>query len=237
LGSFAPRCGRITEHTSNLRNDLADFTILNVDPGKAPPTVDLRLDRRTPVWSPKDDPDANKAKNLQGIYSLEGDTLKLFLGGDENVRPKAFPQKEKQGVMTLKRAKGQKGKEDMPAQARTIKPSRNLITGTIDGEAEEKLSPPNGFITRKEDFERLWKAWLLADKVPEVDFKTHLVVVATSREGPIKGAALIDEGEAGVMRIRVELERKSEGKALRVLIAVFPRAGIKTIEGRAITDK
>ena len=123
------------------------------------------------------------------------------------------------------------------AQGQTIKPSGILITGLVDGEEVEKLMPPNGFITKKGDFDKLWKAWLLEEKVPDVDFKTSLVVVATSRKGPIKAAALVDEKKTGDMKIKVELERQTEGTALQVLIAVFPRAGIKTIEGKAIADK
>src|SRR5262245_20959861 len=86
---------------------------------------------------------------------------------------------------------GKKGKDDQAAQAKSIKPSKNLITGVVDGKEEEKLSPPNGFITKKEDFDQLWKVWLLDDKAPEVDFETRLVVVATSRKGPIKAAVLV----------------------------------------------
>jgi hypothetical protein len=123
------------------------------------------------------------------------------------------------------------------AQGQTIKPSRTLITGLVSGEEVEKLMPPNGFITKKDDFDKLWKAWLLEEKVPEVDFKTSLVVVATSRKGPIKAAVLVDEKKTGDMKIRVELERQTEGTDLQVLIAVFPRAGIRTIEGKAIADK
>lgn len=122
-------------------------------------------------------------------------------------------------------------------QGQTIKPSRILITGLVSGEEVEKLTPPNGFITKKGDFDKLWKAWLLEDKVPGVDFKTSLVVVATSRKGPIKAAVLADEKRTGDMKIKVELERQTEGTDLQVLIAVFPRAGIKTIEGKAIADK
>jgi hypothetical protein len=123
------------------------------------------------------------------------------------------------------------------AQGQTIKPSKNLISGLVDGEELEKLRPPHGFITTKADFEKLWKAWLLDENVPEVDFKSDLVVVATSREGPIKEALLIDAKETGDMKLKVELERKAKGKGLQVLIAVFPRAGIKTIDGKAIADK
>ena len=87
---------------------------------------------------------------------------------------------------------------------------------------------------KKDEFDKLWKAWLLVGQVPEVDFKTSLIVVATSRKGPIKAAVLVDEKKTGDMKIKVELERQTEGTALQVLIAVFPRAGIKTIEGKAI---
>ena len=123
------------------------------------------------------------------------------------------------------------------AQGQTIKPSRNLITGLVAGEEVEKLTPPNGFITKKGDFDKLWKAWLLGEKVPRVDFKTSQVVVAPSRKGPIKTAVLVDEKKTGDMKIKVELERQTKGTGLQVLIAVFPRAGIKTIEGTAIADE
>jgi RNA polymerase sigma factor (sigma-70 family) len=219
---------------------LADFTILKSDQSKTPQTIDLRLDKRTPIWSPKEDPDAIKPKDpMQAIFSLEGDALKLYFGKDEKVPPEAFPKKEKQGIITLTRTKQQKGREDKPAQGKTINPSKNLITGIVLAEEEVKLGPPNGFISKKEDFDKLWKVWQLGDKVPVVDFKTHLVVVVTSKEGPIKSAALFNEKNTGAMKIKVELDRKinNDGKAIAVHIAVFPRAGVTSIEGRAIADK
>src|SRR5262249_31312317 len=159
----------------------AEFTIIKVDPGKSPATIDLRFDKAIDNrgLQPK------LGATIPGIYRLEGDTLKVFVGEDENDRPKAFPEKAKQGRMTLKRVKEHSGKEDKPAQAQIIKPSGNLITGLVDGGDVEKLSPAHGFIIRQEDLDKLRKAWLLEEKVPKVDFKTDLVVVATSREGPI----------------------------------------------------
>ena len=56
------------------------------------------------------------------------------------------------------------------AQGQTIRPSKNLITGLVDGEEVEKLKPPSGFLTKQEDFAKLWKAWLLEEQVPKVDF-------------------------------------------------------------------
>src|SRR5262249_37431977 len=89
----------------------AEFTI-KLDPGKSPPAIDLRLDKaiEIPGLQPK------LGATIPGIYRLEGDTLELFVGEDENARPKAFPEKEKQGVVTLRRVKEQKGKEGSPAE-------------------------------------------------------------------------------------------------------------------------
>jgi RNA polymerase sigma factor (sigma-70 family) len=85
-----------------------EFTILKLDPGKSPPTIDLRLDKALEIQGLK----PKIGTTVPGIYSVEGDTLKLFF--DEDGRPKAFPEKEKQGVVTLKRAAAQKGKEEKP---------------------------------------------------------------------------------------------------------------------------
>jgi hypothetical protein len=38
-------------------------------------------------------------------------------------------------------------------------------------------------------------------------------------------------------RVPNNLLQQTEGTGLQVLIAVFPRAGIKTIEGKVIADK
>jgi RNA polymerase sigma factor (sigma-70 family) len=85
----------------------AEFTILKVGTGKSPATIDLRLDKAIEVQGLK----PKTGATLPGIYSLKGDTLKLFL--DEEARPKAFPDKEKQGVVTLKRV-GRAGKKGAP---------------------------------------------------------------------------------------------------------------------------
>lgn len=123
------------------------------------------------------------------------------------------------------------------AEEQILRPSKTLITGAVDGEEVEKLAPPHGFLAKKEDFAPLWKAWLLEDTVPEVDFTKNLVVVATSREGPISKAVLVDEKKTGHMTIRIELEGKSEGGGLHCWIGVFPRAGVRTIQGKALGDR
>ncbi len=48
-----------------------------------------------------------------------------------------------------------------------------------------KATPSPGYITDAKAFEALWKAWKLRDKVPEVDFKTELVLVETGSSSTI----------------------------------------------------
>ncbi len=115
-----------------------------------------------------------------------------------------------------------------------VKPTKNLITGLVDGEGLDQLIPPAHFITEKEDFEKLWKAWLLDCQAPAVDFKTDLVLIATSTEGPIAEPWLAEGPKAGEMTVKVELERKTRPDGFYTLIAVFPREGLKSINGTTV---
>jgi hypothetical protein len=46
-----------------------------------------------------------KTQTMKGIYSLEGDTLKICFGKDETERPKELTSKNGQTLLVLKRAK------------------------------------------------------------------------------------------------------------------------------------
>ena len=80
---------------------MAEFTILKLHPGKTPAGIDLRLDKAIEIMG---DP-GRKDVLVQAIYSLQGDTLRLF-ADDEETRPKAFPDGVRQGVATFQRVKG-----------------------------------------------------------------------------------------------------------------------------------
>jgi hypothetical protein len=97
--------------------------------------------------------------------------------------------------------------------------------------ADEKLgnNPPE-VITDEDDFEDLWKKWKLEGKTPEVDFKKNLVVVATTRGSRI---SLKLKNEAGNLRI-LALSTRDLRPGFRYILASVPRAGIKTVEGKAI---
>ena len=88
----------------------AEFTILKVGLGQAPIPIDLRLEKFIEIQGLK----PKIGATLLGICSLDGGSLKVFF--DEEARPKAFPAKEKQGVMTLKRVERLKGKDAKPAE-------------------------------------------------------------------------------------------------------------------------
>jgi uncharacterized protein (TIGR03067 family) len=78
---------------------LAEFSA-KIDATKSPKTVTLTIES----VAPEGDKAKEKGKKIEGIYALDGDTLK-FLAGDEKNPPKAFPAKGDEGVSTMKREK------------------------------------------------------------------------------------------------------------------------------------
>src|SRR6516165_3060378 len=54
----------------------------------------------------------------------------------------------------------------------------NTWMGSIDDEKLAKEMPKNGVITNAKDFEKLVKAWKVAEKVREVNFDKEIVLVA-----------------------------------------------------------
>ena len=124
-----------------------------------------------------------------------------------------------------------------PAQDTARKPQKVLAVGLVEGDGLDKLVPPGNFVTAQADFDALWKAWMQKGPPPTVDFKNDLVVVAVTRFGPIKDMVLLDRSGEGAMTIQMALERKAETPSFYTLLAVFPRAGIKSIKGRPIDAK
>jgi hypothetical protein len=111
---------------------------------------------------------------------------------------------------------------------------RELHRGSI---ADEKLmdeAPKSGVLDDRKDFEKLLKAWKVTKKLPKVDFRKQVVVVVTTTGGrllPIN-ATLSEEGDlkfvAGATR---DLK-----PGFRYILAVVPRAGVKTVNGKKLKD-
>jgi hypothetical protein len=107
-------------------------------------------------------------------------------------------------------------------------------SGKIKDERLQKESPNTGYINNATSFAKLWKAWRPDDKVPEINFKEEIVVVATAA-GPNDVTVIPQLNEKGNLAI---LARGTlvEGPGFAYQIAVIKRAGIKTIKGKEIVN-
>ena len=144
------------------------------------------------------------------------------------------------------------------ASSRDDKPTKVRPTeqwsGEIADDDRKKAAPSSGAVTSKADFEKLWAAWRGKMKVPTVDFNTHFVAVVFLAPG--KGAKIL-EGTKGVVVVALEVDGKGNAKPVfgpdvgvgaagdpppkwamtkgfYYGLAVFPRAGIKTLNGKEL---
>jgi hypothetical protein len=96
--------------------------------------------------------------------------------------------------------------------------------------ADEKLlKDAPACITDAKGLEKLWKAWKIEDKMPEVDFTKEIVVISTTSGSKLNiFASLDDKGnlEVGGLGTRDLVE------GFRYVIATVPREGVKTINGK-----
>jgi len=121
-----------------------------------------------------------------------------------------------------------------PAQGGKGKPIKPLQTwqAKVQDEALKNAAPPSGFVTNAKEFAALWKAWRGDEKVPDVDFKKNLVLVGLAGGPNIAGigATLSDDGNLTVL-VRQTL---IGGPGFGYQLAVVPRDGIKTVNGKAV---
>ncbi len=104
-------------------------------------------------------------------------------------------------------------------------------SGSIADLTLQNKAPANSCITDAKTFEKLWKAWMIGDKVPDVDFKTEMVVVTTTRGGRVRlTARLDDQGD-----LRVDgLATRDLRPGFRYEVGVIPREGVKTVRGKEL---
>jgi len=114
-------------------------------------------------------------------------------------------------------------------------PTPLKVTNTWKGSVEDKKlateMPENGVITNAKDFEKLIKAWKVAEKLPEVNFDKEIVLVAKT--------------EGSVLNLNPVLSEKGDLKALgfasqdlvpgfRYVIISVPKEGVKTVNGKEL---
>jgi hypothetical protein len=96
-----------------------------------------------------------------------------------------------------------------------------------------KEAPKSGLITDAKSFAKLWKAWRGAEKVPDITFDKHFVLVVLSLGGPNRpniSATLDEKGTLAIAALRTLIGGPGFGYSL----AVFERKGIKTVNGKPL---
>jgi hypothetical protein len=117
--------------------------------------------------------------------------------------------------------------DDKPALVKTT----NAWQGSIQDKELKSAAPESGVITKAKDFEALVKAWKVADKVPEVDFDTELILVATTSGSKLSlSATLDDKGDMKTLPIAT----RDLGTGFRFVIISVPKAGVKTVNGKEL---
>lgn len=110
----------------------------------------------------------------------------------------------------------------------------NTWMGANDDEALAKELPENGVIVNSKDFEKLIKAWKVAEKTPEVDFDKELVLVATTRGSRLSlSARLDDKGDLKALGLATRDLRPG----FRYVIISVPKAGVKTVNGKELLPR
>ena len=107
----------------------------------------------------------------------------------------------------------------------------NTWMGSIDDEKLAREMPETGVITNSKDFEKLVKAWQVAEKVPEVDFDKEIVLVAKTEGSRLTLNASLDE--KGDLKA-LGLATRDLRPGFRYVIISVPRQGIKTVNGKEL---
>ena len=116
--------------------------------------------------------------------------------------------------------------------AQDRKPLETLKEWRGDNPNEGLTKDSPKFITNAKDLEKLWKAWDIKEKLPEIDFAKDILLVETTRGGRLNLKATHDEkGDLQSLGLATRVLRPG----FRYVMITVNKAGIKTIAGKAIT--
>jgi len=107
----------------------------------------------------------------------------------------------------------------------------NTWMGSVEDKKLAKEMPENGVITNAKDFEKLVKAWKVAEKVPEVNFDKEIVLVAKTVGSKLTLKALLDE--KGDLKA-LGLATRDLRPGFRYVIISVPKEGVKTVNGKEL---
>jgi hypothetical protein len=119
-----------------------------------------------------------------------------------------------------------------PAARSEQKKAVKLLTewkGSV-ADAELAKDAPE-YVADAKSLEKLWKKWGIEGKVPEVDFRKEIVIVATTVGSRLSlSARLNDQGNLEVLGIATRDIRPG----FRYVLATVSREGVKTVNGKEL---
>ena len=118
------------------------------------------------------------------------------------------------------------------ANAQDRKPLETVKEWRGDNPNEGLTKDSPKFITNAKDLEKLWKAWDIKEKLPEIDFSKKILLVETTRGSRLNLKATLDE--KGDLQ-SLGLATRDLRPGFRYVMITVNKAGIKTIAGKAIT--
>ena len=118
------------------------------------------------------------------------------------------------------------------ANAQDRKPLETLKEWRGDNPNEGLAKDSPKFITNAKDLEKLWKAWDIKEKLPEIDFAKEILLVETTRGSRLNLKATLDE-KGDLQPLGLATRDLRDG--FRYVMITVNKAGVKTIAGKAIT--
>jgi len=116
------------------------------------------------------------------------------------------------------------------AEDKKLEPVR-FWWGLVGEKKLAEMAPPKGYVTGEAEWKKLWEAWRPGEKVPDVDFTKHLVLVHLGGMYPVAHELTVTD--RGDLTIRLS-PRVPPKPGYGYGIAVIERGSVKTIEGKAI---
>ena len=121
--------------------------------------------------------------------------------------------------------------DDKPKDDKGEVKTTNKWEGSVADEKLKKEAPESGVITNAKDFEKLWTAWKLGDKVAKVDFDKELVIVSTTVGSKLSVTPKLDD-KGDLKAIAVATRDLRPG--FRYVVISVPREGVKTVNGKEL---
>jgi hypothetical protein len=104
-------------------------------------------------------------------------------------------------------------------------------SGSVENEALQKEAPSDGLITDPKTFTKLWQAWKVGGKMPAVNFKKELALVATTSGSRLNTTARLTA--AGDLKV-LSMATLDFAPGFRYQIVLVPRDGVKTVNGKPL---